>query len=99
MLALAEENLVDEVGADVAVVSGEVGLQVGVVGGEPAEEYGDELELVDVLGGVAGALWGRGTLSQRPVVGGAAGELERVAIVGAIGVAVAGAAVRIVRWS
>ncbi len=53
LLALAEEDLVDEVGADVAVVDGEVGLQAGVVGGEPAEEDGDELELVDVLGRVA----------------------------------------------
>ncbi len=53
LLALAEEDLGDEVGADVAVVDGEVGLQVGVVGGEPAEEDGDELELVDVFGRVA----------------------------------------------
>lgn len=33
LLALAEEDLVDEVGADVAVVDGEVGAQAGVVGG------------------------------------------------------------------
>ena len=33
LLALAEEDLVDEVGADVAVVDGEVGLQACVVGG------------------------------------------------------------------
>ena len=52
--ALAEEDLVDEVGADVAVVGREVGFQGRVVGGEPAEEDGDELELVDVFGGVAG---------------------------------------------
>ncbi len=62
LLALAEEDLVDEVGADVAVVGGEVGAQVGVVGGEPAEEDGGELELVDVFGGVSGAVGGGGAL-------------------------------------
>ena len=59
---MAEEDLVDEVGADVAVVGGEVGQQVGVVGGEPAEEDGGELELVDVFGGVAGGVGGGGAL-------------------------------------
>ena len=43
LLALAEEDLVDEVCANVAVVEGEVGAQVCVVGGEPAEEDRDEL--------------------------------------------------------
>ncbi len=94
LLALAEEDLVDEVGADVAVADGEVGAQGGVVGGEPAEEDGDELELVDVFGGVGGAVGGgRGALGEGPVVGGAARGLESVAVVWAVGVAVAGAVV------
>ena len=55
---LAEEDLVEEVGADVAVVGGEVGFQGCVVGGEPAEEDGDELEFVDVFGGVGWLYFG-----------------------------------------
>ena len=93
LLALAEEDLVHEVGADVAVVDGEVGAQAGVVGGEPAEEDGDELELVDVFGGVIEAVGGGGALGQGPVVGGTAGGLEKVAVVRAVGVAVAGSAI------
>ena len=53
LLTLTEEDLIDEIGADIAVVGREVGLEGCVVGGEPAEEDGDELELVDVFGGVA----------------------------------------------
>ena len=90
LLALAEEDLVDEVGADVAVVDGEVGLQAGVGGGEPAEEDGDELEFVDVFGRVGRVVGGSGPLGQGPVVGGTSGELEHVAVVGTVGVAVAG---------
>lgn len=45
LLALAEEDLVDEVGADVSVVDGDVGLQAGVVGGYLSEEDGDESKL------------------------------------------------------
>lgn len=98
-MALAEEELVDDVGTDVAVVpGGEVGLQAGVVGEEPAEEDGDELELVDVFGRVGGVVRGRGALGQGPAVGGAAGQLERVTVVGAVGVADAGSAVGIVGW-
>ena len=97
LLALAEEDLVDEVGADVAVVGGEVDLQGCVVGREPAEEDGDELELVDVFGGEAGGPIGRGgALDQGPGVGGAAGQLELVAVVRTVGVTDAGAVVGVV---
>ena len=97
MGSLAEEDRVDEVGADVAVVEGEVGAQVGLVGREPAEEEADQLELVDVFGRVAGAVWGRRRrLGQDPVVGRAAGQLERVAVIRAVRVAVAGVAVGVV---
>ena len=96
LLALAEEDPFDKIVADVAII--EVSAQVRVIIGQPAEEDADELELVDVFGRVTGAVGGRGALGQGPVVSFAEGELELVAVVGAVRVAVAGAAVRFVGW-
>lgn len=58
---MAEEELVEEAVADVGevfwwglfvVLAGEEGLQLGVVGRHPFQKNVDQLDLVDVFGGV-----------------------------------------------